>query len=78
MLPSRNDEPLGSPVTSSHHGMCVHLGWRSVTDARVADEVTGGRIAAMATQRPRKAETSSPPKLECSDVTAGQSGGSGI
>src|SRR6516165_1474913 len=23
---SRNDEPLGSPVTSSHHGMCVHLG----------------------------------------------------
>jgi len=33
-----------------------------VTDARVADEVTGGRIAAMATQRPRKAETSSPPR----------------
>jgi hypothetical protein len=27
MLPSRNDEPLGSPVTSSHHGyLCVHLG----------------------------------------------------
>ena len=33
-----------------------------MTDARVADEVTGGRIAAMATQRPRKAETSSPPR----------------
>src|ERR1700758_4837957 len=32
----------------------------------------GGQIAAVGTQGPRKAESSSPPKLECSDVTAAQ------
>ena len=32
----------------------------------------GGQIAAVATQGPRKAEGSSPPKLECPDVTAAQ------
>jgi hypothetical protein len=32
----------------------------------------GGQIAAVATQGPRKAESSSPPKLECSDVTSAQ------